>query len=151
MGHLRSDDDELGTKRLEEAASTWVEIGVTTPAQAEEIVDVVLRVRMQARQIIEQLKLPSINGWTRLVQLLEAALARVEDGQLIKREVPAQAEKTTDDDPGIVEAVRAEAMDLVWQLEPEHMDGKFQLSQILKRALEHARIREWLCCEPSKS
>lgn len=76
MGHLRIDDDELGTKRLEEAASTWVEHGLLTLEGAEGIADVVLRVRMQARQIIEQLNLPSINSWTRLAQLLEAALAR---------------------------------------------------------------------------
>ncbi|MFA5413358.1 MAG: hypothetical protein WC348_02365 [Patescibacteria group bacterium] len=144
MGHLRRDDDDLGTKRLEAAASTWVEIGLATPKQAEELADVVLRVRMQARQIIKQLKLPSINSWTRLVQLLEAALARVEDGQLIEREVPAQVKETTDEDLSSVELVRAEAMDLVWQLEPEHLDGKFGLSQILERALERARFGQWL-------
>jgi len=150
MGHLRKDDDELGTKGLEEAAPAWVEHGLLTLKGAEGIADVVLRVRMQARQIIEQLNLPSINSWTRLVQLLEAALARVDDGQLIEREVPARAEETVDGDSGVVESVRAEAVDIIRQLEPEHMDGKFELSQILKRALEHARIRQWLCCKPSK-
>jgi hypothetical protein len=151
MGHLHRDDDELESSSLEEAASAWIEGGLLTPKEAEETVEVVMRVRMQARQIIEQLNLPTINNWTRLVQLLEAALARVDDGHLLEQEISAQVEEKSGEDPKIVEGVRMEAADIIWHLEPAHIHGRFDLKQILERPLRHAQLQQWLHSEKSKT
>jgi len=136
-------EDALGLGELRGAMASAAADGVCPVEMAKEAVNIVTQARRQAQQLIERLSRPDITSWAQLVELFEAALARVPTGQLLEEQVAASSREMAEKDAKGIASVRAEVQEVIAQLEPQHIGGKFQLSEILKAALCRAQVWQY--------
>jgi len=136
-------EDALGLGELRGAMTSAVADGVCPAEMAKEVVEIVTRARRQAEQLIERLSRPDITSWAQLVELFEAALARVHTGQLIDEPVAASSCGTAEESAESIAMLRAEVEEVIAQLEPQHIAGRFGLKKILEAALERAQVWQY--------
>jgi hypothetical protein len=113
--------------------------GVFPAEMAEETVEIVTRARLQAQQLIERLR--GVKSWVQFIPLLEAALARVHDGRLLDNQGATHLEEEANAESAT--KLRGQIEEVIAQLEPQHIAGRFELKMILKVALERAQVWQY--------
>lgn len=133
-------EDALGLGELRGAMTSAVADGVVPKEIAEETVEIVTRARLQAHQLVRRLR--GVKSWAQLVELLEAALARVHEGRLLDNQEATHSEEEANAES--VARLRAGVDDVIAQLEPQHIAGRFEFKMILKTTLERAQLWQYL-------